>query len=241
VKIGLPGSADLRIETQVFQIADGRGYAQALAYHDESNAMLMEKLGKPLATEGKSVDDQIVIVCEALTRAWRPLNNASGFITGAEKCRWLAGFVRSHNDLLGQPLSESVITTAIGFAAEREAAFDPDSSYLIHGDAHPYNLLKDGNSGYKYIDPDGLFAERACDLAVPMRDWCEELLEGDTVTLARRRCELLAELTGVDELAIWQWGYVERVSTGLVLKQIGMMAEATAYFDVSTNLVNEKF
>ncbi|MEE6259295.1 hypothetical protein [Plantactinospora sonchi] len=31
----------------------------------------------------------------------------------------------------------------------------------------------------------------------------------------------LAERTGVDETAIWQWGYLERVSTGLYLMRLG--------------------
>jgi streptomycin 6-kinase len=51
-----------------------------------------------------------------------------------------------------------------------------------------------------------------------MREWSEELLAGDAVTLGRRRCALLG---GVAPEPIRQWGLLERVSSGLLLAQIG--------------------
>lgn len=35
--------------------------------------------------------------------------------------------------------------------------------------------------------------------------------------LARRYCRLMAAETGLDEDTIWEWGHLERVSTGLYL------------------------
>ncbi|MCZ6642933.1 MAG: hypothetical protein O7F71_15255 [Gammaproteobacteria bacterium] len=78
-----------------------------------------------------------------------------------------------------------------------------------------------------------LFAERACDLAVPMRSWNPELLAGDTVKLARERCELLSDLTAVDSPAVWQWGFIERVSKGLALKELGQEGGSLAYLEVA--------
>jgi streptomycin 6-kinase len=97
---------------------------------------------------------------------------------------------------------------------------------LVHGDAHAHNTLQDplhrsrAGAEFKFIDPDGLFAERAYDLAIPMREWSSELLEGDPTRLGRERCGLLGHLTGVDTQAIWEWGFVERVSTGLLAMQV---------------------
>jgi streptomycin 6-kinase len=91
----------------------------------------------------------------------------------------------------------------------------------------------------KFIDPDGLFGEKACDLAVPMRDWSDELLAGDTLRLCQVRCELLAHLTGVAERAIWQWGYIERVSTGLALLEIGMKSEGAQMLAVAERISRE--
>lgn len=72
------------------------------------------------------------------------------------------------------------------------------------------------------IDPDGFLADPAYDLGVVLRDWCEQLLAGDSVALARRYCRLLANESGVDEAAIWKWGFIERVSSGLYTLRLGL-------------------
>ena len=48
-----------------------------------------------------------------------------------------------------------------------------------------------------------------------MREYNGPLLAGDTPRLVRERAELLASLCDVDPEAVWQWGFIERVSTGL--------------------------
>jgi streptomycin 6-kinase len=48
-----------------------------------------------------------------------------------------------------------------------------------------------------------------------MREYNRPLLDGDTVRLARDRAELLASHCGVDPEPVWEWGFIERVSTGL--------------------------
>ena len=45
-----------------------------------------------------------------------------------------------------------------------------------------------------------------------------DLMAGDP----RDRCRWLAQRTGRDETAIWEWGVVERMSTGLLCTQIGL-------------------
>ena len=43
----------------------------------------------------------------------------------------------------------------------------------------------------------------------------------DPVKLAQKRCGLLHELTAVPLRDIWDWGYLQTVSTELVLIQVG--------------------
>lgn len=240
LKIGLPGSADLSMEAKVYALAAGQGYAKLFAHDPEHNAILLEQLGPPLSTKVNSTHSQMHIICNTLKEAWIPLDSAHGLMTGAEKSEWLAIFITERWRMLGYPCEKSTVDRALSFTEERIDAYSPDNSVLVHGDAHGHNTLlvdlqgddpinhpiNDGEAmRCKFIDPDGLFAEKACDLAVQMRDWSQELLAGDTVRLLKERCELLAGLTGVDEHAIWQWGFIERVSTGLVLLEIGLKSE----------------
>ena len=83
------------------------------------------------------------------------------------------------------------------------------------------------------MDPDGLLAEPAYDLGVLMREWSGELLGGDAARLGRERCARLSRLTGVDTRAIWEWGFVERVSTGLFATRVGADHVGTEMLDVA--------
>jgi streptomycin 6-kinase len=55
-----------------------------------------------------------------------------------------------------------------------------------------------------------------------MREWTDELLAGDPLRLGVARCRRLATLTGVAEEPIWQWGFIERVSTALLCLHVGL-------------------
>jgi streptomycin 6-kinase len=242
LKIGLPGSADLAVEAKVFALAAGRGYAELLAHDAEQNALLVERLGPRLSVKVDAIPSQIQVLCHTLQEAWLPLDTAHGLMTGAEKAQWLATFISDRWQRLGTPCEKATVERALAFTEERRAAHSPATSVLVHGDAHANNALLThwpqpaGALRCKFIDPDGLFAEKACDLAALMRDWSDELLAGDTLRLSQERCELLAELTNVDAHAIWQWGFIERVSTGLVLLEIGLKAEGAATLAVADRI-----
>ena len=85
---------------------------------------------------------------------------------------------------------------------------------LVHGDVHQWNALEAGDA-FKLVDPDGLLAEPEYDLGIIMR---EDPLEGDL----RKRARRLAERTGLEAESIWEWGVVERVSTGLLATRVGL-------------------
>ncbi len=70
--------------------------------------------------------------------------------------------------------------------------------------------------GFRLVDPDGLLAEPEYDLGILMREDPLELIDGDP----RERARSLAALSGLDADAIWEWGVVERVSTGLLCTDV---------------------
>jgi streptomycin 6-kinase len=152
--------------------------------------------------------------------------------TGAEKATELAQVIASKWTALGKPCSEHTIDLALSYAQKRRLAFDPAQSVLAHGDAHAWNALSAPSTatGFKFIDPDGLIAERASDRAIPMREWGNVMPDGDLLRLGRDRCRLLAEFGNVDEQAIWEWSLVQCVSNGLLLKQIGLDKPASMQF-----------
>jgi streptomycin 6-kinase len=225
LKVELPHVGESH-EIETLVRASGRGYVRLLRHDANRGAMLQERLGASLDQLNLPVKSQIEAICETLLTAWT-VQPDPGFLSGAEKAHALAEFISATWEALNRPCSRRVIQLALSYAQTRAAAFDPSQAVLVHGDAHASNTLQirtqDANGGerFRFVDPDGLFAEPACDLAVPMRGWSQELLAGNTSRLGRRRCALLSDLTGVEPQPIWEWGFIERVSTGLLLLHVG--------------------
>ncbi len=127
---------------------------------------------------------------------------------------------------------------ALANAERRRRASDPDRSVFAHGDTHAWNILSPAGSttGFKFIDPDGVCAERAFDLAIPMREWGSAIPAGDLLQLGRQRCRLLVRASGVEQQPIWEGGVIQCVSNGLLLVRIGVAELAAVQFAIADAL-----
>ena len=196
--------------------------------------MLLERLGPNLDELGLPLDDLLEVVAATLRSFWRPVDRQVSLPTGAEKAAWLAMLIVTTWEQLRRPCPRIVIDRAVGYCDERAAAFDWRRAVLVHGDAHGWNTVTNGAGAYKFVDPEGVWSEPEQDLGVPMREYNVPLLAGDTSRLVRRRAESLASWCDVDSEAVWQWGYIERVSTGLLnLRDFADDADATAFLEVA--------
>jgi streptomycin 6-kinase len=230
LKIVMPGFDLKRQELRVLSAANGNGYAKLLRADEAQNVMLLERLGRQLHVLNYPHDRKMAVICAALEKAWMPEPAGPPFATGAQKAAELGAIIESLWSPLGKPCSKRTIDTALGFVARRRRAFDPSQSVLAHGDAHEWNTLEASDGSFRLVDPDGAFAERAFDLAIPMREWGEVLPKGDLFALAGARCRLLSELTGVEQQPIWEWSLLQCISNGLLLLKVGLDAPATVEF-----------
>jgi streptomycin 6-kinase len=199
----------------VHRLADGRGCARLVAHDDRTCAMVLERLGPNLAELGVPLPGVLEAVASTLRLFWRPIDTDVVLPTGAEKAAQLARMIVTTWERLGRPCPRAVVDHAVRCCDERAAAFDRRHAVLVHGDAHGWNTVRADDGGDAFVDPEGVWGEPAQDLGVPMREYNEPLAAGATARLVRERAELLASWCDVDPHAVWQWGYVERVSTGL--------------------------
>jgi streptomycin 6-kinase len=200
-------------EAAVLRLAAGEGCPRLLREDVARGALLLERLGRSLYELQLPVQDRHAILVSAAGRIWRPAPDL-GLPTGAAKARWLAEFIVSMWEELRHPCSERAVEHALACAERRGAAHRDETAVLVHGDVHQWNALEAGD-GFKLVDPDGLLAEPEYDLGIVMR---EDPLDGDL----RQRSLWLAKRTGLDADAIWEWGVVERVSTGLLGTRVGV-------------------
>lgn len=119
---------------------------------------------------------------------------------------------------LDRPCSARAVDYAIACSERRVEAHRDERAMLVHGDVQEWNTLQ-ASDGFKLVDPDGLHAEPEYDLGIIMReDPLELVAHGDP----RERARWLARRTGLDATAIWEWGAIERVSTGLLATKIDL-------------------
>lgn len=218
LKVVLPQEGDpAACEVDFLSLADGKGCARLLAHDLERGALLLERLGPSLYELGLPLGARHEILVSVARQVWRPLREGR-FTDGAAKAASLSEAMSRRWQELGHPVSRRTLDHALACAERRERAHRAAGSALLHGDVHQWNTLS-GRDGFKLIDPDGIAAEPECDLGVIMREDASDQLSGDPTDRAR----LLARLAGgLDPVAVWEWGCAERLSTGLLARQIGL-------------------
>jgi len=207
---------DAAREIAVLRLTAGEGCVRLLRDDVSRGALLLERLGPSLYDLALPIGRRHEVLVDAVRRVWRP--TAEPFPTGAEKGVWLIEHITATWEALDRPVPRRTIQHALDCARRRIDAHRDDRAVLVHGDVHQWNALAAGDGTFKLIDPDGLRAEAEYDLGVIMREDPVELLDGDPFDRAR----WLAARTGLDATAIWEWGVVERVSTGLLCAAIDL-------------------
>lgn len=219
LKVLPPGEQN--VAARVLGAAAGHGYVRLLRFSAHDGALLTERLGESLWTTSPGLADQVPVIVPLLREAWTvPLDQGAPF---AAKASGLAGILRDLGPRYGSPAPQA-LKLAADYA--EHLASGELAEVVCHGDPHAGNVLRRAD-GWALIDPDGFVGEHAYDLGVVLRDACHEFAvaeaqnPGDGVGLLRSGCHQLAETSGVDAQRIWQWGFVERVTTGLYLHWFG--------------------
>jgi streptomycin 6-kinase len=217
LKLLVPRSGDAaQNEITVLRLTGGEGCVRLLRDDAVRGALLLERLGRSLYELGLPIRRRHEILCSTATRVWRPAPDC-GLPTGADKGRRLADYITATWEDLDRPCSERAIDHALACAERRADAHRDEQAVLVHGDVHQWNALE-GANGFKLVDPDGLLAQPEYDLGIIMREDPLDLLDGDP----QERARWLAARTDLDATSIWEWGVVERVSTGLLCTRVGI-------------------
>ncbi|MGI9017655.1 MAG: aminoglycoside phosphotransferase family protein [Euzebya sp.] len=231
LKLVVPGGgSETHDEVAVLRLAGGYGCAELYRADVTRGALLMERLGPSVFDLKLPIAQRHRILCNVASRIWRPAPDC-GLKTGAQKAAWLIDHIVVTWEQLDRPCSTRAVDHAVGSAERRAAAHDDERAVVVHGDVQQWNVLR-SEDDYKLIDPDALLAEAEYDLGVMMREDPLDLLAGDPWRRARwlaRRCQL-------DATAIWEWGVVERVSTGLLATKIGLQPDGHQLLAVADRL-----
>jgi predicted kinase/streptomycin 6-kinase len=252
LKVSIPPGIDefTPFERQLvaLQLAGGDPYVGLIRHDVPRQALLLERLGRPMLSLGWPASRQMSALARTAARGWRSVPVDGRLPSGAEAARWHTNFISSAWDGLARPCPEAAVDLAVRCAAAREAAFDPSRAVLVHGDVHDLNALQisglaAANTGFRLVDPGGLISEPAHDLGViqarGVQGWIDELAASDpqqALDMVTRSCWHASRLTGADPDAIWQWAFTEMVSTGLFILRLGQHQAAETFLAVAGKL-----
>lgn len=228
LKLAVPDGG-FAAQAAVLRAADGHAYVRVLAHDDDHQALLLEELGPRLDATERSVEETLDVLTTMLRAAWA----VPADVPAVAKAEQLVRLIDGLRDLG----PDDVVERALALAARR--AHDPGPPVVVHGDPHPGNALAAARApaGYLFVDPEGFRTEAAYDLGVVLRDRSPELLAGDAPALLRRWCARIAGAAGADPDVVWEWAFVERVSTGLHLRSLGADEEGATFLAAATQLL----
>lgn len=226
LKVRPPGDATAaEREIAILAAVAGDGCAALLRADLARCALVTERLGEMLGRSTLPLKERVTVLVDNAQRLWRHRPEVA-LPTGAEKARWLIDYIEEQWAAQSRPCSERALRYALNAAHRRLEAHDDARSVLVHGDVHEQNTLRASDGTYKLIDPEGYWAEPECELGIIVRLDFPIPPGGDHRHWAR----LVAERTGTDIEATWQWASVERISSALMGRSLGMTEWAAGMF-----------
>ena len=217
LKVGLP-TAERASEITVLRLAAGDGCVKLLAADDERGAMLLERLGPslhdlelPVAASGTRS------WCDTAQRVWRPRPARRAAERRREGPRGSPRSSPRPGRPTGRPCTRARRRARRWRVPQRaQRAHDDERAVLVHGDVHEWNAL----AGRRRLRSSSIPTACSPSPSTTSASSCARTRSW-TATCATR-ASWLAARTGLDPVAIWEWGVVERVSTGLLATRIGL-------------------
>ncbi|MCM3718058.1 aminoglycoside phosphotransferase family protein [Fictibacillus phosphorivorans] len=152
---------EFRRELEVLKRMKGSGMVKLLEYDQDQGVMLLERLrpGYTLA-EVEDEEEAARIASHIMKSLWVTASHHSDIETVMDRENSLKRIARQHTHGFG-PISSELICTAL--KVFKQLNREIQEPYLLHGDLHHYNILKNGHS-WMAIDPKGLIGDREYDV-----------------------------------------------------------------------------
>ena len=237
LKLSVPDPTFAR-RTDLLRRAAGIGYVRLLEVDEPAHAVLLEPLGGSVDRSGLPPERRLTALASVLRLAWRAPRASGPDGDPVDKAAGLHDLVERHALLRPDVCPAAVVDAALAIADLRSAAFDPSRCVVTHGDPAQPNLLDARpRAEFVFVDPDGFVGDPAYDLGVALRDWCGELAALGPTRTVEHYAGILSEASGMPARDILEWGFLERVSTGLYIAALGEDELARPHLDTAAALV----
>lgn len=210
LKIGFPGDREFKTEIDALTIFSGDGAVKLLRSDREKAVILLERVtpGVPLSEE---VDDEKAtrILASVIKKLHKPLPSSHTFTTIDGWIKELSNFHNKPGSTI-HPLPSDLVYKARELFTHLIKTSAP--AVLVHGDLHHDNVLSSARAGWLAIDPKGIAAEPAYEVAAMIRNPYQKLKNVINLEeILHRRILILSEELGFNPPRIHQWCLAQTV------------------------------
>jgi len=190
---------------------DGCGMTHLLAYDEQDEVMLMERLKPGLSLRTVESDEAAISVAiEVMRKLWRPLPSEHYPFPTIQD--WGEGFARLRKMYNGGtgPFPAAIFDKAEKLYAEMSASMS--EVVLLHGDLHQDNILSAEREAWLAVDPKGVIGEPAYETGSLLRNfWPDILAVPDPKRLMARRIDQFSAELGFERERIYNWAFSQAV------------------------------
>ncbi|MBS0471455.1 MAG: phosphotransferase [Proteobacteria bacterium] len=171
-------------------------------------------------------DEATHIVCDVIEKLQRAHAPAAGFAAHEDQ---KAEFERR---IAIPPLTADIAARARTRFDELEAT--QASTVLLHGDLHHDNILFDAERGWLAIDPKGIVADLAYEIAAPLRNPYQRSAEFLTPEAMDRRVAIYCERLGLERRRVLSWCFARNCVAALWYADRTPVPERTKAWPLAT-------
>jgi streptomycin 6-kinase len=192
-------------ELETLRLMKGKNMVELLEYDVDRGIMILERLS-PGVTLAVIEDDEeaAFIASEVMKSLWVPAPNKTELETVSDRENSLKRIFNNNPNGFG-PLSKETLQEALSVFEQLNGQIN--HSYLLHGDLHHYNLLKNGDS-WSAIDPKGLIGDREYDVIQYLLNKLPEKNVKDTI---KKRVDIFVNELNLDKERVLLRGFSHAV------------------------------
>jgi streptomycin 6-kinase len=209
LKIGFPKDPEVQSEIMALAHFNGDGCAKLLKSDPRTGVFLVQAIDPGEVLSAMNDDKKATqIIAQTIKCLHKPLPENHQFISVGQ---WAQSIDRYKKRFPREgPLPVSLVNQAHELFSYLIASSAPE--VLTHGDLHHDNILSSSDQGWLAIDPKGIAAEPAYDVAAMIRNPFKKLEKVvDLAPLLSSRIEILSQALAIDPTRLLSWCIAQSV------------------------------